>query len=725
MMTLKELIQLLWRNALLIIAAALTAGAMVFWLTMDTKREYTTRALVSSGVISPFSIENPNSSNRIDRDYALSELENLMSLATAYETLEELATRLLAEQLYADAGSQPAQVHLSEEAEAGLSQAKRLLQAQATQDAAFLSLVALRQSDPAVNEILYSDEEYFGLTYITEHLRVQRRGQSDLLEFTYTTTSPALCQRTLQLLIEIFMQRHAALKKGKTSGVVEYFSEVTGLSEQRLRQAEQNLQEFRSENSIINYDEQTRFIASRKEELDQLLFAENMDLQANEAKRAQLEEQLSERIRIADLNANLLDKKRELSQLTEQSFDLEFLASVTEGPTLTIKERTGLNNRLIALRKEISSYAREAYEFDQSPEGLTAENLLENWLEAMIAMVQSRARLKVIGERQQEFSAIYQQYAPWGSQIKRIEREISLAEDAYLSNLHSYNQAILYRENALMASNLKMMDAPYYPKEPSDGKRLLLILAGLIGGGLLSVSTLIGRELLDESLKQPRLAAAQTGLSFGAVLPDFSKAKAGSKMALRLRAAANRSLAVFVQQFKVEAAQQPSRRLMLASVAPQEGKTFVGQLLADSLRSEGSQVLFLRPDTGTGAEVAPHPDNRSYQVEAERVHEVELSSLEQEAQIEAGGIASYDYILVEIPSLLEGWYPIKLLQQFDMTAFVCRSSRTWKEVDEQALQALQKAAGCPVKLVLNGVSKNDLEAFMGDMPDRPQKRTVR
>lgn len=725
MMTIKELIQLLWRNALLIIAAAITAGAVVFWLTMDTKREYTTRALVSSGVISPFSIENPNSSNRIDRDYALSELENLISLATAYETLEELATRLLAEQLYADADTQRAQVHLSEEAEAGLAQAKRLLQAQATQDSAFLTLVALRQSDPAVNEILYSDEEYFGLTYITEHLRVQRRGQSDLLEFTYTTTSPALCQRTLQLLIEIFMQRHAALKKGKTSGVVEYFSEVTGLTEQRLRQAEQHLQEFRSENSIINYDEQTRFIASRKEELDQLLFAENMDLQANKAKLAQLEEQLSERIRIADLNANLLDKKRELSQLTEQSFDLEFLASVTEGTPLTSKERTDLDNRLIALRKEISSYAREAYEFDQSPEGLTAENLLENWLEAMIAMVQSRARLKVIGERQQEFSAIYQQYAPWGSQIKRIEREISLAEDAYLNNLHSYNQAILYRENALMASNLKVMDAPYYPKEPSDGKRLLLILAGLIGGGLLSVSTLIGRELLDESLKQPRLAAAQTGLSFGAVLPDFSKAKAGSKTALRLRAAANRSLAVFVQQFKVEAAQQPSRRLMLASVAPQEGKTFVGQLLADSLRSEGSQVLFLRPDTGTETDVAPHPDNRSYQVEAERVHEVELSSLEQKAQIEADGIASYDYILVEIPSLLEGWYPIKLLQQFDMTAFVCRSSRTWREVDEQALQALQKAAGCPVKLVLNGVSKNALEAFIGDMPDRPQKRAAR
>lgn len=725
MMTIKELIQLLWRNALLIIAAALTAGAVVFWLTMDTKREYTTKALVSSGVISPFSIENPNSSNRVDRDYALSELENLISLATAYETLEELATRLLAEQLYADTDTQHTQVRLPEETEAGLAQAKRLLQAQATPDSAFLALAALRQSDPAVNEIIYSDEEYFGLTYITEHLRVQRRGQSDLLEFTYTTTSPALCQRTLQLLIEIFMQRHAALKKGKTSGVVDYFSEVTGLTEQRLRQAEQTLQEFRSENSIINYDEQTRFIASRKEELDQLLFAENMDLQANKAKLAQLEEQLSERIRIADLNANLLDKKRELSQLTEQSFDLEFLASVTEGPAMTSQERTDLNNRLIALRKEISSYAREAYEFDQSPEGLTAENLLENWLEAMISMVQSRARLKVIGERQQEFSAIYQQYAPWGSQIKRIEREISLAEDAYLSNLHSYNQAILYRENALMASNLKVMDAPYYPKEPSDGKRFLLILAGLIGGGLLSVSTLIGRELLDESLKQPRLAAAQTGLSFGAVLPDFSKAKAGSKTALRLRAAANRSLAVFVQQFKVEAAQQPSRRLMLASVAPQEGKTFVGQLLADSLRSEGSQVLFLRPDTGTETDVAPHPDNRSYQVEAERVHEVELSSLEQKAQIETDGIASYDYILVEIPSLLEGWYPIKLLQQFDMTAFVCRSSRTWKEVDEQALQALQKAAGCPVKLVLNGVSKNALEAFMGDIPDRPQKRAAR
>ncbi len=718
----KELISLLWRHAPLIIGLALTTGALVFWLTRNSKQQYTSKALVSTGIISPFSIENPSASNRIDRDYALSELENLISLASAYETMEELATRLLAEYLQQPVGqrwpiNEPPQGDRLDE----LDRLRLLLQEVPDADSAYAILVQYRQQGPEdfIPALIYSDEDYFGIEYLSQHLRVYRRGQSDLLEFIYTTTQPDLCQRTLQALIQIFMRRHGELKRSKTSGVVDYFAESTREAARQLQQAEQTLLEFRTQNNIINYDEQTRFIASHKEELDDLSFKEKMALNASEATLERLERQLGNRAGLAALNAELLGKKRELSELTAQLYKLEIVAAVEVMPG-AMPERQRIASRLADLEQEISTYAQQSFALAHTPEGVAIKEVLANWLEAMITAEQAQARLRVIQTRQQEFAGIYQQYAPWGSQIKRIEREINLAEDAYLASLHSYNQAILHRENALMVSNLKILDAPFYPKEPSDSKRLLLILAGLIGGGLLGISTLIGLEFLDDNLKLPRVAAEQTGLAFGAVLPDFSLTRSSSKKARRLQAATSRSLAVFIQQFKVEAArrQQHPKRLLLASVAPQEGKTFLAIALAEALRNEGSRVLLLMPQGVPMSTPAPSPappDNHYYRIDKDLIHEATLNSLDWSGR-EQQQWSQYDYLIVEIPSLLSGWYPLGLLRQFDLAALVCRSDRSWKTVDRQALEALQEAVACPIRLVLNGVSIDALSAYMGALP---------
>ena len=101
-----------------------------------------------------------------------------------------------------------------------------------------------------------------------------------MLRFTYTTIDPGVCQQTLILLTKIFIEKHKEMKKGMSNDVVAFFEEAVRKSAAKLRGVEDQLLAFRVNNKIINYYEQTRFIAAKKEDLDEFFFKEEMKIAA-------------------------------------------------------------------------------------------------------------------------------------------------------------------------------------------------------------------------------------------------------------------------------------------------------------------------------------------------------------------------------------------------------------------------------------------------------------
>lgn len=721
-MTAVELIRLLRKNLFLIVGVALATATAVYFLTQNSKQKYTSEALVSTGIISAFSIENPNNNGRIDRDYTISELENLISLATSYETFEELSTILLATYLPFEGPSwkwlEPQSFEDIQELNLQEFQAEIRSCENEQQAIDYILDWREQEGENPIKEVIYSDKAFFGIEYLQERVKVYRRGNSDLLEFEYTTSDPAICQRTLELLIDVFMRRHAELKKSKTSSIVAFFSDAKSKSAARLKSAEDELLAFHTQNKIINYYEQTRSIAYRKEDLDELFFKEKMEFEGSKASMARLEDQLGNKARLSALNDALLDKREELSRLSTQLAKYELMDQDKRRPSAG--EREVMRSQLERVKQEINDYTSEAYYFEQTPEGLATENLLNEWLVTMIEVEQAGARLDVILERRQDFDEIYSQYAPWGSTLKRIEREIGLAEDAYLENLHSYNQAILHRENTLMSSKLKMLDAPFYPKDDGGKQRAILILAGLFGGGLLVSATLIALGFMDNSLKNPRLAAERTGLPIAALLPDFSITWRGSKLGKKLLTASERAVTLLVQQTKVEARRKKRKPayIIMTSLRAKEGKSFVGVQLVNALRNEQKRLLYVYPiwegQMGhKGMTIPPHADNCPYLVNEEMAAMIEGQGMEWAT----GGsydLADYDYVIFEMPGLLSGWYPVSILEKASLVFWVCQAKQSWEPASKQALDVLQKATNCPIKLVLNGVPADSLQTYLGD-----------
>ena len=101
--------------------------------------------------------------------------------------------------------------------------------------------------------------------------------------------------RVLELILDDVIDEFRDMKTRQTGGVVEFFEEQTALADSALRSAVGGTRAFGVDNRIINYYEQTKYVASQKESLDHEVQQEEMALAAAENALRDTERRLSER----------------------------------------------------------------------------------------------------------------------------------------------------------------------------------------------------------------------------------------------------------------------------------------------------------------------------------------------------------------------------------------------------------------------------------------------
>ncbi len=726
-MSLLDFIKLFGRHLNLMVIVAVATAALVFYLTKGEKSLYSSSTVINTGIVSGYTIERSKNGGRIDREYANNEISNLITMAKAYETIQELATQLLTEYVMLENYDDPSYIAWENRGrlrEVLPDSLKALLVFDTVRAHVYENVIKWRDAggaDNPVYDLIYSKDDFFGLQHL-QGISVNRKGNSDLIEMSYTTSDPAVCRRTLMMLTDIFIKKYKRLKEGQSEDVLGFFEEATSKSEAKLRAAENRLLEFRVDNKIINYYEQTRFIAGKKEDLDELLFNEKMNLEGTKAALTKVEKQLDNRGNLTKLNASIIKKREELSEVTGKIARHEILAFERE--KVDSNKLIFWKTRLEQLKGEIENLAVETYALNYTPEGVGSDQILSEWLKAVIALEQTSSRLAVIEQRKKEFNEIYSQFAPWGSRLKRIEREIGLAENAYLENLHSYNQARLHLVNTLMSANLQVLDAPFYPTSDLGSKRMLLVVVGFLAGFAMTFGIVILMEFLDTTLKKPVYASEIIGLPLYSAFPKFPIKKSNrSKIDydyIRERAA---DIAVQNMLINLEANSHPPI-ILFTSTREQEGVTFLSNILVKDLRQRNHKVLYLFPFTRTKSGRIINwnvPSNRdNYTIDPEHLQTTDFQAPDWISKLTEANLqsADFDFIAIELPSILSGTYPTALLPKTSLTVLLCRANRSWNTADQSALASYQHKHKGPVGLIINGVKAESLEDIMGEVPKR-------
>lgn len=670
-----EIIRLIVRYFHYIAGTAICLTLLVFFTTKDDKREYETHTLMNTGLISGYSIES-SSAGRIDYAKTNNELENLINLATSYETNKELSARLLAKFLVLDhKGELPLLKENYSDFRKSVEDLPIEVKDRDTELTVLYNIISQRDADRSnpFYELTNSKNPLFGNKQL-ETILVIREGKSDMIRVEYSSIDPYLSQVTLELLTDIFITQQKSIKEGQTDSVIGFFKSAVDKSDAKLKGAEDELLNFRVDNRIINYYEQTRFISGNKEELERQ-YQEELKVAAG-AKSAlmKIQVEIEDKSIIPQLQSKIADNRSRISKQTTLLTQLELVMDTVPDNARTIR-KSNLNGEITLLKQEMTDIADQLIMVNQTPDGIETKELLTQWLNQTISKEESEAKLDVMNNRKREYELIYDQFAPLGSTLKRLEREIDVAEREYLENLHSYNQARLHKYSSLMSSNIKVLDPPYYPLEPLKSKRMMIVILSFIIGIVLPTGLLIAMELLDGSLKNPERANLETELKVAGLL--MKQPKDVDNHMIDFQSVNKQSLNLLIQQLRAATKGiSTPKKVNVFSMQHGEGKTFLAEQLTNYF-------------------------------------ETYLTDKDIKENLE--------FEFTEIAAIQHEPYQEKTLIEADVHLLVARANRKWTASDKHSLEVYSELSGKQPLLFLNGVSSDVMEEVIGSIPKRRNK----
>lgn len=728
-----SLVRLLKKSAVYLLLFPAALAGVVWHLTRDLPREYTATATLYTGIASGYSITSTESA-RPDHATINNAFDNLIATIKARETVSEVGLRLLARHLTQQA---PRPGELSQKAlrnvRALVDKTLKTATVRGNEAATFANLrrLAAQPGNNTVKYLLFQSKTYYAVESILGRLTVARRNASDMLDLSCKSDEPAVCQQTLTYLIETFTRRYTQFRSSETDNVVAFFEQEARKSFSDLRGAEDQLTRYEVNNKIINYDEQSKYVASSKENTTSDFVKEKMALDAARTAREELERKLDEQGSVLMANGELTAKRSELAKAQTQLAN----ATVYNYPPAQIEALRATVNRL---SDDLKVSVRKYYNSTVTLGSVPQRELMDRYVSDAIRYQESAARVGVLEKRMREFDQIYTDMAPLGSSVNRLEREIGVAERQYLSILHGLNMARLRQKNLEMSGTLTVLDPPLLPMKPQPSIRKLLVIAAYVAGWMLVLAVALGRMLLSRKIATPERAESLTGLSLAAAFPVFRKKFRRFDLAYAEQCALEQLRAtVLLETAEPNAPHAPCRLVVLFGTRPGGGKTWVGERLSNQFALAGHRVCFAYPDTSR-ADVRTGSSTLAYPVEWDFADTRQIGVFLQ--LLPGKGVGDFDYIFLELPNLRETAQPVRLIGQADLSLLVLSAEHPWTSADEGVLKRYQQAvagpaagvpvegrpaARGPVQVVLNQVEPDRLAGLIGSVPKRKSRKSAK
>jgi succinoglycan biosynthesis transport protein ExoP len=555
-----------------------------------------------------------------------------------------------------------------------------------------------------------------------DKIEVKQIQGSGLVEVNFKTSDPGICKQTIHFLIESFSRNYSKLFENQSDHIIAYFEKRVAESSANLQAAENRLLQFNQDNNIINYYEQTRHISDQKEQLDSRYYDEKMKFTASDSVLIQLEKQIESQKGISLYNSQLLDYRNRLSEITYKIAINELNDSKEPKTVAAIRE---LKAEAAEIKQKIENDINNAFMIQYSPEGVNSSDILSNWLLKTIEYEESKAKLAALYERKKEFQKTYETFAPLGAKLARIEREIDVYEQQYLSLLRSLNQAKLKQQNLAFKSNIKLVDPPYFPLTPESSKRKIFIVAAAMVGFIMVLFIILVLEYFDETLKTPKRLVKISGLKLFSAYPSLVRKKSSIKYDLiqnRLLEIGAQRLVKLIEDLQLKKENEPIK-IIFFSTMKTDGKSLYGDHFNTLLREYNYENVYLNyvlPDDKSKYvhAMSAHQYNLSYRVGKDFFNVKTFSQLLDSLQLaEDQEIPkNLDMLILEIPPIVNYVYSPDLIRDADLAIMVARANRTWQEADRRALEQFNSLLKHPAVSVLNGVNPELLQDLIGELP---------
>ena len=711
-------IRILLRHLGLLFLVPILLSSMVMLLTVDQPKVYDSKTRIYTAFASGSTIEL----NNTKFDYSKTNIayDNLMNLIRSRATLETVSLKLFSQHMMLDSFNINilSERKFNELHEIVPEEVKALVDKDDF-DTTFQNFLEYKESshDNFINELLNLEHPDYSVSEILGKIGVRRISISDFVDISYQSEDPAICQSTLIILAETFIAANAEIKANQSDAVVKYFENQLAVNTKQLERAELDLLEFNRENKLMNYYEQTKQLAMRRENFE--LRYQNA-LQRNVGAKAVLKS-LEKKMRIHDKkrlqSKEVLKIRDEISKLKFKKLKNEIRLNPESNVQIDTVKSLQLQEEILKLENELRFSMDTIYSVDFDKRGMATSDVLTEYLAAIVEYDGSTSELKALDQMRIDFDELYTWYAPLGATMKKLERKINIEEQEYLSLLNNLGLAKLRQQNMELQSNLKITEPAIFPIKPNPSKRMMLVIVAGVVGFLIVVMTLFVLEFLDGNLNTAERAEDKIGLKVSSIFPAITKNPKNIDYDYLTNKAVNAiSRNIILNQFKKGKDGMPLVNLIF-STDEAEGKSFICKQVIHKFCELGYSTLHITYDEEDfGANINCYQKVK-YEVSDKLYKISELPEFDVYSTITDYSL--FDFILLEIPGIIRNPFPVKLASIMDYSFLVTRANRAWSDADANALSLFKEATSGPEPtVILNGVKVLEMETVIGEIPKK-------
>lgn len=677
-----------------------TIALIVAWfMTRNMERVYDANTTIYTGMITSYNLEGGSG---IAGGNSQTNITNLILIIQTDNTIHEVALKLFARcMMYGNPNKDNNYITAEHFRQLNASvppEVKALINPQNELET-YRNLKAYER--PSQDNYLFgllNYHPYFSINSITSRLKVLQLNNSDIIDIAYSANDPGICYNTLDILNEVFANQYQQLRYGETMNVIKFFEKEVKRLYRNLTTAENDLIKYNVKNRIINYEEQTKQVAGLEAQQQVKNNELRMNIATTEALIAYLKQQLGSRAKIIESNQEFSSLVRDITRLQSRIANLKLMSS----------ENGGNNNEaqleLAKAERQLDATTKKVKELTQALEGanyntdtgIKAADLIDRWLEQVILLEKTKAELSAMDIMQQNIDQQFIFFSPIGATLDRKDRHIGFIEGNYMEMLKALNSARLRQRNLQMSTAvLRVLNPPMFPLNAQPTNRMMTLLGSFMLTFFMTALYFFIIELLDRTLRDRMRTERITQIPVMGCYPKESTLryrrfnKTINDMALRQLSKA------LLPNFK----EGQQNVLNLLSTDAGNGKSYIAQELENYWLSIGLQVRRLTYDEDFLAE-----DSRYLMA-------TDIKSI-------CPDIMPNEIAIIEYPNLDDNTIPSGLLNMGTINLMVTRANRTWKDVDQKALNELQARLENKNSLFmyLTEASRYAVEEFVGQLP---------
>ena len=424
--------QFFYRIRYWLLWGTLLVTILVIYITQFLPFSYTVEGSMYAGVSTSVSLNGTTASGSV----VVSTFDNLINIAQSRGTHKKVSLRLLANAYtFGEEWHDNRYIQAKHYRQLLQQTPKEILNLVDRKDVnkTLANLTAYQQSDlENTDNFLYTIFNERGPFYSANALagiKAERVGSSDILTISYTSADPGITQQTVEIVIEELKDAYEILRFKSARDVIAYFEEQVRLAQERLRVEEDKLMHYCVEKRVINYPEQSEALAILRYEVDDRLEVAMRTYASAVALRKMLDEKMDIRAEIIRNNTNLLRELDRISTLNQRITEREIF--VTD--TMDVYSDQIKKDRIDLQKAEenVNNIADNLNEFNFSKEGVGINDMVLEWLRALVDEAKSEAELKVLQDRRRDVFRQFTDMSPVGTMVARMERSIGVAEDNY------------------------------------------------------------------------------------------------------------------------------------------------------------------------------------------------------------------------------------------------------------------------------------------------------